>query len=76
MIDAHAAFGERLQSAIDEMKIPLTLSDEQKSSFYIFYQDLVEKNKVMNLTSITEEKDVILKHFADSLISSSTFPDL
>ena len=55
MIDAHAAFGERLQSAIDEMKIPLTLSDEQKSSFYIFYQDLVEKNKVMNLTSITEE---------------------
>ena len=28
---------------------------------------LVEKNKVMNLTSITEEDEVIDKHFIDSL---------
>ena len=76
MIDAHAAFGERLQSAIDEMNIPLSLSDEQKSSFYIFYQDLVEKNKVMNLTSITEEKDVILKHFADSVALALAVPEI
>ena len=30
---------------------------------------LVEKNKVMNLTAITEYEDVIIKHFADSLLS-------
>ena len=76
MTDAHTAFGEKLQSAIDEMKIPLSLSDEQKSSFYIFYQDLVEKNKVMNLTSITEEKDVILKHFADSVALALAVPEM
>jgi len=28
---------------------------------------LVERNKVMNLTAITEEQDVVTKHFTDSL---------
>ena len=32
-----------------------------------FYHLLLEKNKVMNLTSITEEDEVIEKHFVDSL---------
>ena len=32
---------------------------------------LVEKNKVMNLTAITEPKDIALKHFYDSLIPLS-----
>ena len=59
MSDGYAAFGEMLQSAINEMKIPLSFSDEQKNYFYVFYKDLIEKNKVMNLTSITEKKDVI-----------------
>ena len=31
------------------------------------YQKLVEKNKVMNLTAITEVSEVIKKHFIDSL---------
>ena len=76
MSDGYAGFGEKLQSAINDMKIPLALSDEQKNSFYIFYKDLVEKNKVMNLTSITEEKDVILKHFADSVALALAVPNL
>ena len=76
MNDGNAAFGEMLQSAINEMKIPLSLSSEQKDSFYVFYMDLIEKNKVMNLTSITEEKDVILKHFVDSLALALAIPDL
>ena len=71
-----AAFGDKLQNAIDEMKIPLSLSEEQKNAYYIFYKDLVEKNKVMNLTSITEEKDVILKHFADSVALALAIPNL
>ena len=28
---------------------------------------LVEKNKVMNLTAITEFEEVVIKHFADSI---------
>ena len=28
---------------------------------------MVEKNKVMNLTAITDKKEIILKHFIDSM---------
>lgn len=48
-------------------KYAITLSDEQKSQFIRYYEMLVEKNKVMNLTAITEFDEVIEKHFLDSL---------
>ena len=35
--------------------------------FYSFYNKMIEKNKVMNLTSITEFDEVIDKHFLDSI---------
>jgi 16S rRNA (guanine527-N7)-methyltransferase len=44
-----------------------TLSDKQLSQLETYYEMLVKKNKVMNLTAITEREDVILKHFIDSL---------
>ena len=47
--------------------IDLKLTDEQIKNFYDFMILLIEKNKVMNLTGITEPKEVILKHFVDSL---------
>lgn len=43
------------------------LSDQQVSQFLQYYELLVEKNKVMNLTGITEYEEVVLKHFVDSL---------
>ena len=48
-------------------EIDLNLTDEQIRNFYVFMNLLIEKNKVMNLTGITEPKEVILKHFIDSL---------
>lgn len=42
-------------------------SESQIQKFYTFYQLLQEKNKVMNLTAITEFHDVVEKHFIDSL---------
>lgn len=45
----------------------ITLSDYQLSQFETYYEMLVERNKVMNLTAITEREDVILKHFIDSI---------
>lgn len=48
-------------------KFNVMLSDEKLEKFRILYRILIEKNKVMNLTRITEEEDVILKHFLDSL---------
>lgn len=45
----------------------LNFSDEKLKKFFDFMNLLLEKNKVMNLTGITEPKEVILKHFIDSL---------
>ena len=46
----------------------IKLSDHQLEQFETYYEMLVEKNKVMNLTAITELSDVITKHFVDSLL--------
>ena len=43
------------------------LSDKQLDQFRQYYEMLVEKNKVMNLTAITEWEEVIDKHFIDSI---------
>lgn len=48
-------------------ELGIALSGEQKKQFITYYELLVEKNKVMNLTAITEYDEVILKHFLDSL---------
>lgn len=48
-------------------KLGITLSDKQKQQFDSFYELLVEWNKVMNLTGITEYEEVNEKHFVDSL---------
>lgn len=48
-------------------KVGVELSERQIEQFLIYYEHLVEKNKVMNLTGITEYNEVVLKHFVDSL---------
>lgn len=48
-------------------EIDLQLSDKQMNQFIMYYNLLIEKNKVMNLTAITEWQEVVLKHFIDSL---------
>lgn len=45
----------------------ISLDEKQKEQFIQFYEYLVEKNKVMNLTGITEFQEVLVKHFLDSL---------
>ncbi len=45
----------------------LVPDETQCRQFELYYDMLVEKNKVMNLTAITEYEDVITKHFIDSL---------
>ena len=45
----------------------IELDDRMLSCFEIYYKNLIEWNSVMNLTAITEEKDVYEKHFLDSL---------
>ena len=49
-------------------KLKLELTDQQAVQFFQYYEFLVEKNKVMNLTAIVDFDEVILKHFIDSLM--------
>lgn len=48
-------------------QLSISLTEKQKQQFLTYYEYLVEKNKVMNLTAITEYEEVITKHFLDSL---------
>lgn len=59
---------EWLSKKLEEHGIELT--DTQKQQFETYYQLLVEWNEKMNLTSITDEHDVYLKHFYDSITPS------
>ena len=56
-----AKFEEGLKS------LDIEMSDNQKKQFIQYYELLIEWNKVMNLTAITDLEDVIKKHFIDSL---------
>lgn len=51
----------------DLKELHIVLTDFQVEQFLIYYEMLVEKNKVMNLTAITEFDEVRKKHFIDSL---------
>ena len=48
-------------------KISISLSDEQLSKFQKYLELLVETNEKVNLTAITEPKEVVMKHFIDSI---------
>ncbi len=56
---------EKFKLGLEQLKIPY--SDEKINQYLIYYEMLTEKNKVMNLTAITEFEDVVEKHFLDSL---------
>ena len=50
----------------------IVLTERQEEQFIRYYELLIQWNKVMNLTGITEFDQVLLKHFADSLSIAGT----
>ena len=46
----------------------IVLTEEQIRQFEIYYNHMIEKNKVMNLTTITQPMEVVEKHYLDSLL--------
>lgn len=58
-----------LEKAAREVQI--ALSELQLQKFQIFYDVLIETNKSLNLTAITEEREVVQKHFLDSILLSN-----
>lgn len=47
--------------------INIEMNNEQAEKFYKYMKLLIEWNEKINLTAITEENEIILKHFIDSL---------
>ena len=54
-------------------KLGLKITSKQLEQLNIIYTTLVETNKTMNLTRITEKEDVYLKHFYDSLTLAKVY---
>lgn len=48
-------------------KYDLTINEEQEAQFKTYFEKLVAANEHVNLTRITEQDDVYLKHFFDSI---------
>ena len=58
-----------------EKKMKLINNDKTNLKFFEYMQILIEWNKKINLTAITDEKEIILKHFIDSLAISKYCTD-
>ena len=66
---------------IDKLNIALAentgikLSEKQQEQMFLLAERLIEVNKVMNLTAITDEDGIILRHLVDSLLISEYFEE-
>ena len=50
-----------------ELKNFVDLSNEQEKAFSKYMEMIIEWNKKINLTAITEKDEIIIKHFIDSI---------
>lgn len=57
-------FSKKMKNQLKQINIDIT--KEQIERMYLYMNFLIEKNKEMNLTAITEPNEVISKHFVDS----------
>ena len=64
----------KLYNSLDSLGIEY--NDNKINKLISFYEMVVEKNKVMNLTGITEFDEFVNKHFLDSLILEKAFPQI
>ncbi|HEV8329078.1 MAG TPA: 16S rRNA (guanine(527)-N(7))-methyltransferase RsmG [Nitrospiraceae bacterium] len=57
-------------------ELGLTIGESQAEQFIRYLAHLIEWNKVINLTAIIDPKEIIIKHFVDSLVAlvATSFP--
>ncbi len=68
---------ELLEFTISSVKeLGLTIGDGQAQQFVRYLAHLIEWNKTINLTAIIDPKEIIIKHFVDSLTAlvATSFP--
>lgn len=54
-----------MKELLKNLKINLTKNEEE--TFKLYYEFIISENEKYNLTRITDKKEVIIKHFYDSL---------
>lgn len=54
-------------------KYGINLEDRQIKQFEMYFEHLIKTNEKMNLTAITEENEVLIKHFLDSCLPVNEF---
>lgn len=57
---------KKLQTIFEKHKIKL--NNKQSEAFEVFYNEMIEFNQHTNLTAIVEERDVLYKHYLDSVL--------
>jgi 16S rRNA (guanine527-N7)-methyltransferase len=57
-------------------RLGLSLTPEQIERFQVYYDELIDWNRRMNLTAIVDYDEVQVKHFLDSLTVSMAFPKI
>lgn len=65
---------EKLKQGLESFQ--LVVDDEKINQFLLYYNVLIEWNSFMNLTTITDFEEVVLKHFIDSISLIKAMPDL
>ncbi len=57
-------------------ELGLTIGENHVEQFMCYLAHLIEWNKAINLTSIIDPKEIIIKHFVDSLVAlvATSFP--
>lgn len=46
----------------------INLSEKEIELFYLYMNNLIEWNQKINLTAIKDEKEIVVKHFIDSIV--------
>lgn len=61
-----------LKEGLDRLGIPY--AEEQIHSFSVYLAELTKWNRVHNLTGLRSERDIVVKHFLDSLLFLKVLP--
>ncbi len=56
-------------------KLEINLSEEQLEQFFCYRKELKEWNEKINLTAITDDNEIVVKHFIDSLTIKKYVPE-
>lgn len=70
-MSSHEIIRDHLETSLQ--RINITLSNDQYNQIYKYYDLLVEWNKVMNLTAITDEIEFANKHIYDSVLIHAVY---